>query len=589
MANNYALRFTSLDRIAQKAAFIDFLKNTSEFQDFNYEASGMATLVDMLSYNAYHTALSANMLLNETFLDTATKRQNVVSRANELGYVPYSSRASKASLNVTVTNVQGNPTTLVLPSGSTFSTTVGNQSYNFVTLVPYSATISFDVHNLPFYLFTIDVYEGLLAQNSVVISADPSIDLNNIAIDTTTLRVFVTLDTTEYEFYQPGNFLTIETTNKVFFLTERFNGYSVTFGDNTFGYQPPTGSAIRCQYLLTSGAGANDASLFSFSSIIPGATSSTVVVTTTSVSQGGGDRESIDSIKVNAVNYFTTQDRAVTANDYKSLIIQSSTNVKDVLTWGGEANNPPIFGKVVACVQPKYGDTLTITDKDNIKALVAAKAVPNVGIAFVDPIYLNLVVNSLVTYDSKVITSSVYDLQALIQTTIANFITSNLSKFNGRLRISNLFSTIDRTDSSVLSNITSIQLKYKYKPTLYQTTSVSFSFNNQLDTTNKNYVMKSSLFYISGFTSGVWVEDDGQGVLNVFYSKNGVKTYAKYNAGTINYGTGAVYMSGILITGVDGVTIDFIATPTSNDLQSINQTIINVDSSDITISTQVNN
>jgi hypothetical protein len=311
-------------------------------------------------------------------------------------------------------------------------------------------------------------------------------------------------------------------------------------------------------------------------------------VTTTSVSQGGGDRESIDSIKVNAVNYFTTQDRAVTANDYKSLIIQSSSNAADVITWGGESNEPPVFGKVIACVLPKYGDTLTITDKDNIKALVAAKAVPNIGIQFVDPSFVNLVVNSQVTFDSKVITSSVYDLQALVQTTIANFITTNLTKFNGRLRISNLIGIIDRVDTSVLSNITSVKLNYKFAPTLYQTNSIAFSFNNALDNTNKGYTVKSSLFYISGFTSGVWIEDEGQGVLNVFYSKNGVKTYAKYNAGTVDYGTGSVYISGILITGVDGVTIDFTSTPTAADLQSIKRTILKIDSSDITVSVQAN-
>ena len=579
----YALKFTSLDREAQKAAFVDYLKNTSEFANFNLNASGMSTLIDMMSYQAYHQALMANMMFNELFLDTAVKRENVVSRANELGYTPYSNRAAKANINVSVTNVNGNPSTLVLPAGASFTTTINNQSYNFVTLVPYSTTMAVDNTNTPYYLFTIDIYEGLLSQNSVVITTDPSIDIPNKAIDTTTLRVFATMNNTEYEFYQPGNFLTVQPTNKVYFLAEGIVAYKITFGDNNFGLQPPTGSLIRSLYLLTSGAGANDASLFSFSSFIPGAVAANVVVTTNVISQGGADAEITESIKINAINYFTTQDRAVTANDYKSLILQSSSNVKDVLTWGGQDNNPPIFGKVVACVQPKYGDTLTTDDKSNIQTLVGAKAVPNVGIVFLDPIYLNLVVNSTVTYDSKIITSSIYDLQTLVQSTIAKFITTNLSKFNGVLRLSNLISAIDRTDSSIVSNTTTVTLKYKYTPTLYQQGSISFSFNNALDTSNKNYVVKTTLFYVSGQSNGVWIEDDGNGNLNLFYSKNGVKTYAAYNIGNINYQTGIVYISALLITGVDGLTIDFSAIPTNTDLKSFNETIINVISSDITV------
>ena len=584
---SYALRFTALDKDQLKASFIDYLKNTSEFQNFNFEASGMSALLDMLAYNAYHHALMANMQFNEIFLDTAVKRQNVISRANELGYTPFSSRASKATLSVSVKNVQGNPSSLVLPAGATFTTTVNNQSYNFVTLVPYSAYIQVDNNNIPFYLFTVDVFEGLLSQNSAIVGADPSIDIMNMAMDTTTLRVFVTIDNTEYEFYAPDNFLTITPDNKVYFVTEGYNAYKITFGDNSFGLQPPQNSLVRCTYLLTSGSGANEAASFSFTSSIPNAIAASVSVTTTSPSQGGTDSESIDSIKLNAVNYFTTQDRAVTTSDYKSLVSQVSDNVKDVLTWGGETNNPPVFGKVIVCVQPKYGDALTTTDKTNIQTLVAAKAVPNIGIQFVDPVYLNLVVSSVITYDINIITVSTYDLQSIVQSTISNFVSSNLSKFNGKLHLSNLISAIDRTDSSIISNNTTVTLKYKYIPTLYQTNAIQFSFNNQLDSNNRGYVIKSTVFYVEGQTSGVWIEDDDKGNLNLFYTKNGVKSYAAYNIGTVDYLTGDVYISGILITGMDGLSIDFVANLSNSDIQSINETIINIDSSDISVTTKV--
>jgi hypothetical protein len=584
----YKLRFSSLDRDALKASFISYLQSTSEFQNFNFNASGISSLIDMLSYNAYYQALMANFQMNEVFLDTATKRQNVVSRATELGYTPHSKRAAKASLIVTVANVPGNPSTLILPAGSAFETTANNSSYTFVTLVPYSASVQYDSNNNTFYQFSIDVYEGILSQNTFILGTDPSVDIPNMDMDTTTLRVFVTLDITEYEFYPPSNFLSVNGTDKVYYVVEGFNAYKINFGDNTLGMQPPQGSQIRVQYLLTSGDGANGASVFNFASTIPGAPTAVVSVTTTSIASGGDVAEPIDSIKSNAVNNFATQDRAVTANDFKTLIINSSTNIKDVLVWGGQDNNPPIFGKVVACVLPRYGDSLTTDDKTNIATIVSAKAVPNIGIVFVQPTYLNVLVNTIITYDSNVITQSVFDLQSSVTSTIANYINTNLTKFGGRLRYSNLVTAIDRTDASILNNITEISLKMKYTPSLQQTSTISFSFNNAIDNINKTFSVKSTVFYVPGFASGVWIEDDTAGNLHLFYSKNGVKTYAGYNIGTIDYSTGNVYIPSIFITGIDGTTIDFVAMPSETDLQSLNSTIIRIDTQDITVTTQVN-
>lgn len=585
--SNYKLRLSGLDKDQLKADFINYLQTTSEFQNFNPNASGMSSLLDLLAYNTYYQSLMANMLFNETFIDTATKRQNVVSRANELGYQPRSSRASSATLNVTVKNVSGNPTSLVLPAGSTFSTIVGNQPYTFTTIVPFSTTIQFDINNIPYYQFVVTAYEGILTQNTFLLSTDMSIDIPNFEMDTTTLRVFVTTDITEVEYYSAGNFLTVNGSNKVYFLSEGLDVFEMTFGDGTFGYKPPVGSSIRITYLVTSGDGANGASVFAMASTIPGATTASINVIAVAASQGGAAQETIDSIKANAVNLYKTQDRAVTPNDFRTLIIQSSNNVKDALVWGGQDNIPPKFGKVVACVLPMFGDSLTTSDKNNIKTIVSSKAVPNIGIEFIDPTYLNLVVDCTVTYDATVITLATFDLQTLVQNTVANFIQTNLTKFNGSLRYSNLVSAIDRSDLSIVSNVTDILLRYEYTPTFYQTTAIDFSFNNPIDNINKSYAMKSSLFYITGLTSGVWIEDDGNGILNIFYSKSGVKTYAAYNVGTINYQTGSVHISSINITGLNGHdAIHFEATPVARDIFSSKTTIIHVNTSDIVVSVQ---
>lgn len=584
----YKLRLSSLDKDALKQSFVDFLKTTSEFTNFNVNASGMASLLDLLAYNSYYQSLAANFLYNETFIDTATKRQNVVSRAVELGYSPYSSRSAKATVQVTVTNVTGNPTTLVLPTNSAFSTTVGNQSFNFVTLYPYSTNIQYDSQNTPFYQFTIDIYEGLLSQITASYVANTFVKIPTLDLDTTSLRVFATIDNTEYEFYQPGNFLTVTSLNKVYYLDEGFNGYNIMFGNNVFGYQPIDSTLIRCLYLISSGVQSNGAGVFSFSSTIPGAASAIVSTTTLVVASGGADKENSDSIKINSTGLYKTQDRAVIPDDYKALILQSSNNIKDVLVWGGENAVPKLFGKVVACIRPRYGDSLTLSEKSNIQTIISAKSVANKGLVFKDPQYLNLIVDTNVTYDSKVITQSVYDLETLIKNTISVYVDTNLNIFNGNLRYSNLISDIDRVDSSIISNDTKLYLKKKFYPTLYQNMSIVFSFNNALDHVNKSFAVKSSLFYVVNNQASVWIEDDSLGNLNLFYSKNGVKTYAGYNIGTIDYNTGNLSVQSILITGLVGTTIDFIAEPSSQDLFSINETIIELDSADIIVSTTVN-
>ncbi len=579
----YALRFSGLDKDQLKADFINYLQTTSEFQNFNPNASGWATLLDMLAYNAYNQSMMANFNFNELFLNTAQKRQNVVARAYELGYSPVTATAAQATLQLTVTNVTGNPSSLTLPAASTFTTVVDNQTYNFVTLVPYTAVLQYDAYSNPYYSFVITVYEGLYTQNSFVLDSTNTVVIPNQFLDSSTLRVYVTINGTEMEFNPPGNFLTVTGTNYVYYLTEGYNNYNVMFGDNTFGYMPVLGSLVRVTYNVTSGSGANNANVFSFSSTIPGASTANVAISTTTAAYGGADQESISSIKVNALDLFKTQDRAVTALDYAALIRTYSQNVSNVITWGGETENPPLYGKTVACVLPKFGDTLTPTDKANIQTLVTAKAVGRGQLVFRDPIYMNVVVNTTVTYNNTLLTIGTYNLQQLVQNTIASYITTNLSQFGGELKFSNMGTAIDKTDPSISDNTTSILLKYKYTPTLYQTNSINFSFNNAIDSVNKSYSIISSLFYIQNIPGGVWIEDDGNGNLNAFYTLNGVKTYALYNIGTVNYATGVVAINSILITGLTGVTIDFTAIPATQNIYSSGITIIQVDSADITV------
>src|ERR1035437_2869881 len=587
----YPMMFTTMDQQQQKNALIDFMKQTSEFQNFNYSASGMSSLMDVMSYQAYQFSLMANFLFNENFLSTATKRQNVVARAQEMGYTPSSLHASKAALTLTVTNVTGSPSSLVLPSNSIFTSSVNGVPYNFMTTVPYTSPALYDANGNVYYEFFVSVSEGLYSQNSVRLTTQTTaLTIPNIDVDTTTIRVFVTLaDNIEYEFYTPQNFLVTASNEYVYFLAETLQGWKVAFGDGRFGYMPAANSIVRCSYVLGSGSVANGYAQFSYTVSILGATSASYSTVTTTPSAGGTDPESIKSIQINAPNYFTTQNRAVTANDYKILIKQSSSNIKDVLVWGGQDNVPPMFGKVVACVEHLYGDTLTSNEITNLQFTIAQLSVPNIGVVFTSPFYLNLVITSNVTYISSQITLSTYDLQNTVIATIADFISSNVSIFGGQLYMSQLSAAINASNNSIISDNTTVQLSYKYTPTLYQTTSINFSYTNALNNLNKGYVMKSTLFFVSGQTSSVWIQDDGNGSLNLLYATaTGEIAYAAYGIGTINYLTGVVNVKSLMITGVSGSTINFVAIPTSVDLSSALQTILIVDAADISVTTQSN-
>ena len=581
---NYALRITTANQQALKQRFITYLQQTSEFQNFNTNASGLASFLDLISYDDYYKALTANMVFNESFLDTAIKRQNVVSRSNEMGYQPRSKRSSHTTLVITVKNVLNSPSVLSIPAGATFTSTVNGTSYAFTTVSPYSATIQYDLQNVPYWQFTVTVYEGVLTQNTMILGLDNTIQIPTLDLDTTLLRVYAMVNGVESEFYAPSNFLTINSNNKVYFLSESMDGFNCQFGDGTFGYQVPQGSAIRVQYVVTSGLIADGCTQFSMTSAIPNTSGATITTAASASSTGGAYQESVLSIKMNAGNAYAAQDRAVTPDDYKAIILKYyGSIIKDIVVWGGETMTPPRYGRVVVCALPTYGDSLTILDQQNIVNILAAKSVTQKNIDFTTAQYLWVIVNSTVKYDSTILATSSYDLQQTVQASISNYITNNLTTFNGSMDYSNFVGMIDHADAAVISNNTSLQLKYSFVPTIYQTNAITFTFKNKIDNVNKSYAMTSTLFYVSNIQDWVWLEDDDKGQVHLYYSKNGTKTFAMYNIGAIDYATGDVKINSLLITGIAGQSIDFTATPLNLDLASSQDLVFKVDAADIIV------
>lgn len=576
------IRVSDLDFDSIKSSFVDYLKTTSEFSDYNFDASGISTLLNVLAYNTHYQSLMANFLANEMFLDTAVKRSSIVSRAKELGYVPRSRVSAKAIINVTFTNVFGAPSSLVLPAGTTFSGKVDNESYTFTTLTSYSTSPTIVGGVLNYSFSNVEVYEGVYTQNTF--TYDPTsytISLPNLDIDTSTLRVFVQTqnDSRVEEYTRNDSILTLTTFTRVFFIQEGFNElYEIYFGDGAMVPAPASGSTVEANYIVTSGAAGNNATNFSLTFFPAGTESSSVSVSTVTSSSGGQDREANALIKFNAINSYGTQNRAVIANDYKSLIAGTGINVKNVLAWGGEDNIPPKFGTIVVCVEPLVGDSLTGYQKTIISMIVKSKAVGNTKIEFVDPEYIDLKLSTNIVYDKSNLSVGTYELESEVRSTIINYATTALSTFSNVFRISNLMSDIDSTNIAILNNQTNVLMEKWLYPRSYSTYSTTFSFMNPVMSLYSTYFSNGEI------SAQLRIEDDTFGKLNVVYYVGTNKIIFKPNVGTINYESGDVTIDNLAISVFEGSELRCVAMPLNQDVISDRNVILRLQNGNISVS-----
>ena len=361
------IRVTELDFTEIKNNLKSYLKAQPKFADYNFEGSAINTLLDVLAYNTHYSAVYSNMVANEMFLDSAVKRDSIVSLAKHLGYTPRSSTAPTAVINVTINSPAGSPATLTMPSGTTFSTQVNGTSYSYVTQSDLTIVPSSGV-----YTFTnVNIKEGTSIRYEYT---KDSADFNQRFLiqddraDTSTLKVLVqnsTTDATTTTFTRAENILDVKDTSEVYFLNAVEDGqYEVTFGDGILGKALSDGNIIVLEYLITNEETSNGAKTFTLSSTVGGTTNATI--TTVSNSQGGAVRETLDSIKFNAPKYYSSQNRAVTAEDFKVILPKLYGNVDSMQVWGGEDNDPPIYGKVFLSIKPVTGTTLTETTKASI-------------------------------------------------------------------------------------------------------------------------------------------------------------------------------------------------------------------------------
>ena len=573
-------QFTNLDFNTLRAQIKDYLRSNSNFSDFDFEGSNFSILIDTLAYNSYITAYNTNMAVNEAFIDSATLRENVVSLARNIGYVPRSKKSATAVVNFTV-NVPTGANIVKLNKGLVALGAVQGGSYIFsipddITITPNSQGIA-NFRN-------ISIYEGSYLTNTFRVDDSQTNQryiLPNANIDTSSIRVEVEEKGSTEVYNAYTNIFDVNAESRLFLFQEIDDErYQIMFGDNVLGKKPANGAIIRVSYIITNGIDGNNAANFNFAGrltyIVGGVnrdiTSGISLLTTTQKSENGDSIESVDNIKYLAPRVYASQYRAVTPNDYKSLIPFLYPNIDSVSAYGGEELDPPEFGKVFITVKPKNGEVLSAVVKDSIKNDLKKYTVAGIKQEFLDLKYLYVEFNSTVAYDSGFVSDKL-NLQSRILSAIESYAkSSDINSFGGRLKYSKLLAQIDRVDTGITSNITKLIMRRDLKPLYNQLATYEICYGNVFHADLEGFNIRSSAFKIEGVDGDVYLTDlpdTGQltGVIKFFTINGDTITYINSNAGTVDYKRGEINLFPINISSTSvAEKIEIEVTPESNDI-----------------------
>ena len=572
-----------------------FMRNQSEFKDYDFEGSGLSALLDVLAYNTHYLGFNANMLANEMFLDSAQLRSSVVSHAKTLGYTTRSSTAAKAVVDVFLNTTNASAT---MPAGTVFTSSVGNTSYQFVTTQSVTA-----FNSGSFVQFNnVTIAEGSFVATRYTVdtqNVEQRFVINDDRADTTTLTIKVqnsATDTGSATYTRATDIAGLTSTSNVYFLQEVEDGkFEVYFGDGILGNAVEDGNIIIMNYVVTNKGAANGASVFSSSAAID--TVNSVNVRTVSSSAGGSEPESIESVKYNAPLDYASQGRCVTTEDYKTYVRQLFANTQAVSVWGGEngsfnsvtgVSDIAEYGKVFISVKSTTGLNLNKIQKSQLVNSLSPYTVASITPVVVDPESLYIILNCNFKYDSNATTSSKESLETLVSNTISTYNTNYLKVFNSVFRHSQFTSLVDNTDNSILSNITTVSLGSFYTPNTSGSFSFTIQFGNPLFNPHSGHnaagggIIASTGFYIQDNTNEMFFDDDGAGNLRIYYLVSGVRTYHSEVAGTVNYATGLISVNPVYITSVSNVdnnvstAIRLTASPASTDIVGKRNQIIEI-------------
>ena len=571
-------QFTNLDFNTLRAQIKDYLRSNSNFTDFDFEGSNFSILIDTLAYNSYITSYNTNMAVNESFIDSATLRENVVSLARNIGYVPRSKKSAVARVNFSVDVSSSNALSVRLNAGLV---ALGNvQGGNFVFSIPEDITVTPNSNKIANFN-DILIYEGTYLTKSFQVNASQTNQrfiLPNSNIDTSSIRVQVKEDGSDLPYTAYANIFDVNSESRLFLVQEiEDEKYQILFGDGIIGKKPSDKAEITVSYIVTNGENGNGAANFNFSGTLISNTGATIVdgislLTTIQSSENGDSIESIDNVKYLAPRVYASQYRAVTPNDYTSLIPFLYPNIDSVSAYGGEELDPPQFGKVFITIKPKNGEFLSAAAKDSIKNDLKKYTVAGIKQEFLDLMYLYVEYNSTVSYDSGFITDQL-NLQSRITSAIETYAKSaDINSFGGRLKYSKLLSQIDKVDTGITSNITTLIIRRNMIPLYNQLATYEVCYGNKFHADLEGFNIRSSAFKIEDVDGDVYLtdfpnSDQLTGIVKLFTMSNGVITYINNNAGTVNYTKGEVNLFPLNIVSTSlSNRVEIEATPESNDI-----------------------
>ena len=563
MAANSAIRVTDLNFNQIKNNLKTFLRAKPEFTDYDFEGSGLSNLLDLLAYNTYQQSIYVNMVGNEMFLDSAQIRNNVVARAKMLGYTPTSARGSQATLRITVTPTS-NLTSVTMASNTLFTATLDGIQYKFTNDVPY---ILLQSQNYTSNNVIVKEGEPITQKFTVNTSSGQRYVLNNDNVDTTSIKVRIqtsSANTSKTTFTQATNVVDVQANSNVYFIQENEDGkYELIFGDDVLGKAVDNGNIIITDYRVVNGSLTNGANNFVAPSSIGGQATFTVSVANNA--SIGANAESTASIKFNAPKSFQRQNRAVIKNDYARTILAEAPDIEAVSVWGGEDNDPPIYGKVYIAAKPTGGNLLSDQRKAELVTLLQSKNVVTISPTFVDATYLYVVPSITVKYNVADTTLVAGQISDKVATAVVNFETASLTLFDKKFRESEFITSMVASDPSIIgANITYRMMK-RFTPNQNVTTSYSVAFNNGISNPHAGHygAVGSTSFTFQNQTC--FLDDDGNGILRIYYlDSQNQKTYLNTSAGTVDYSSGLVVIKSVIITSSS--TIEVSVKPAVNDI-----------------------
>tara|TARA_A100001011_G_scaffold381970_1_gene451117 strand:+ start:1027 stop:3177 length:2151 start_codon:yes stop_codon:yes gene_type:complete len=587
------LNTTDLDFDKIKDNLKTYLKNSGgAFADYDYEGSGLNSLLDILAYNTHYNAVNAHMAVNESFIDTAQVRANVVSHAKLIGYIPRSVRAPSANIALKLKRSSGTDTSATLSSGTTFETTVGGVTYTYQTLADISSS-QYNSTTGNFEFDSIDIYEGTSRTSQFFFNDNNNqkFVIRDALLDTSTLKITVkdsaaATSSTTYNLYNSE--VDVGKTTAVYFLTENYEGYyQFEFGDNIVGKQPVVGSVITASYLSSNYTASNGAASFTFTGAFPTNTAlaDSGAITVSSVSSGGAARESTESIQINAPRKFITQDRAVTTQDYESVVKTIIGDLQDVSVYGGQTLSPPQYGKVFISVKPQSSLFLTDAQKSSILTALERKRVITVVPEIIDPDYTYLNFNVYFKYDTSLTDRNSDQIKAAVLDKITTFNTTFLEKFGNNFRYSKFLADIDSTDTAIKGSLAQI---YAYKKITFDNAStagisVSFGFPLLGDIQQTNPIMTSTGWEFNSklyFLEDVAIsgDDTKRRIQKYYIDTNSTKVVEEREVGFLYPNTGVITLDNQQVQA-PSADVELKVIPKSYDIPGIENKILTIDTS----------